>query len=331
MFTVYVAACAHWYRGVCKNLVLVQILESVIKFRWGALPEEQRQGIKNYISNLIIKLSSDDQTFRRQKVFLNKLNVILVQVLKQDWPHKWPTFVQDIVGASKTSETLCENSMQILKLLSEEVFDFSRGEMTQAKIKDLKNSLNSEFKLIHELCLFVLNASQKPDLIRATLGTLYAFLSWVPLGYVFESNLVEILLKLFPQPAFRNLALQCLTEVRVACSSAGPGLHKHQSCATYATCCDHQYAALVKTAARGARQLTCHVLMLVYYSASAVHLHQVVMPHITLWLSLGEEHSDPSGGGHYVVLHLACTLLHHKASVASRAYSIKLAHVLADW
>lgn len=193
----------------------MQILENVIKFRWGQLPEEQRQGIKNYISNLIIKLSSEEQTFRKQKVFLNKLNIILVQVLKQDWPHKWPTFVTDIVGASRTSETLCENSMHILKLLSEEVFDFSRGEMTQAKIKDLKNSLNSEFKLIHELCLFVLNASQKPDLIRATLGTLYAFLSWVPLGYVFESNLVEILLKLFPQPLFRNLALQCLTEVRL--------------------------------------------------------------------------------------------------------------------
>lgn len=207
--------------SLCLEL---QILESVIKFRWGALPEEQRQGIKNYISNLIIKLSSDDVTFRRQKVFLNKLNVILVQVLKQDWPHKWPTFVQDIVGASKTSETLCENSMHILKLLSEEVFDFSRGEMTQAKIKDLKNSLNSEFKLIHELCLFVLNASQKPDLIRATLGTLYAFLSWVPLGYVFESNLVEILLKLFPQPAFRNLALQCLTEVGSACCVVLPVL-----------------------------------------------------------------------------------------------------------
>ena len=224
----------------CMSHVLpAQILESVIKFRWGALPEEQRQGIKNYISNLIIKLSSDDQTFRRQKVFLNKLNVILVQVLKQDWPHKWPTFVTDIVGASKTSETLCENSMHILKLLSEEVFDFSRGEMTQAKIKDLKNSLNSEFKLIHELCLFVLNASQKPDLIRATLGTLYAFLSWVPLGYVFESNLVEILLKLFPQPAFRNLALQCLTEVSSGLVIAASALAvlDSQCQALYMCCC----------------------------------------------------------------------------------------------
>ena len=54
-----------------------------------------------------------------------------LQVLKQDWPQKWPSFVPDLVGASKTSETLCENSMVILKLLSEEVFDFSRGELTQ--------------------------------------------------------------------------------------------------------------------------------------------------------------------------------------------------------
>lgn len=53
------------------------------------------------------------------------------QVLKQDWPQKWPSFIPDIVKASQTSEPLCENSMVILKLLSEEVFDFSRGELTQ--------------------------------------------------------------------------------------------------------------------------------------------------------------------------------------------------------
>lgn len=53
-----------------------------------------------------------------------------MQILKQDWPSKWPSFITDIVNASKTSELLCENSMVILKLLSEEIFDFSRGELT---------------------------------------------------------------------------------------------------------------------------------------------------------------------------------------------------------
>ncbi len=31
----------------------------------------------------------------------------------------------------RTNETLCENSMAILRLLSEEVFDFSKDSLTQ--------------------------------------------------------------------------------------------------------------------------------------------------------------------------------------------------------
>ncbi len=62
--------------------------------------------------------------------------------------------------------------------------------------------------------MFALEHSSKPDLIRATLTTLHAFLSWVPLGFIFESSLVDMLLKLFPAPAYRNVALQCLTEAR---------------------------------------------------------------------------------------------------------------------
>ncbi|RVX01673.1 Protein EXPORTIN 1A [Vitis vinifera] len=174
---------------------------------------KQRDGMKNYISEVIVQLSSNEASFRRERLYVNKLNIILVQVLKHEWPARWRSFIPDLVSAAKTSETICENCMAILKLLSEEVFDFSRGEMTQQKIKELKQSLNSEFQLIHELCLYVLSASQRTELIRATLATLHAFLSWIPLGYIFESPLLETLLKFFPVPSYRNLTLQCLTEV----------------------------------------------------------------------------------------------------------------------
>ncbi|KAJ6837558.1 protein EXPORTIN 1A [Iris pallida] len=191
----------------------LQVLEGVIKYRWNALPVEQRDGMKNYISDVIVQLSSNEASFRRERLYVNKLNIILVQVLKHEWPARWKSFIPDLVSAARTSETLCENCMAILKLLSEEVFDFSRGEMTQLKIKELKQSLNSEFQLIHELCLYVLSASQRTELIRATLATLHAFLSWIPLGYIFESPLLETLLKFFPVTSYRNLTLQCLTEV----------------------------------------------------------------------------------------------------------------------
>eukprot|EP00897_Mesotaenium_endlicherianum_P006301 jgi/Mesen1/569/ME000107S10808 len=116
-----------------------QVLEGVIKYRWNALPVDQRDGIKNYISKLIVQLCTTEATFRRERLYINKLNIILVQVLKHEWPHRWPSFIPDLVSAAKSSETQCENCMVILKL--------------------------------------------------------------------------ETLLKLFPIEPYRNLALQCLTEV----------------------------------------------------------------------------------------------------------------------
>eukprot|EP01025_Chloroclados_australasicus_P025135 TRINITY_DN2511_c0_g1_i3.p1 TRINITY_DN2511_c0_g1~~TRINITY_DN2511_c0_g1_i3.p1 ORF type:complete len:676 (-),score=43.53 TRINITY_DN2511_c0_g1_i3:182-1996(-) len=190
----------------------LQILENVVKFRWGALPDEQRQGIKTYIPNLIISISSNPESFRKQRMFLAKVNIILVQVLKQDWPSKWQSFIPELVQASKTSETLCENSMCILRLLSEEVFDFNKGELTQAKTKELKGSLNNQFQMIYELCHYVLTNSQKVELIQVTLDALAAYLTWIPLGFILESDLLELILRFFPHAQLRNQALKCLTE-----------------------------------------------------------------------------------------------------------------------
>ena len=59
----------------------LQILESVIKTRWKVLPRNQCEGIKKYIVGLIIKTSSDPALLEKEKTYLNKLNMILVQVI----------------------------------------------------------------------------------------------------------------------------------------------------------------------------------------------------------------------------------------------------------
>jgi exportin-1 len=159
-------------------------------------------------------MSSEEETMRREKVFIGKLNLTLVEILKQEWPHNWPNFISDLVGSSKTSEVLCENNMQILKLLSEEVFDFSGDQMVTEKVKTMKQSLNTEFAQIYHLCDFILEHSKRPSLLRVTLQTLQRFLTWIPLGFIFQTNLIDTLLsKFFPEPMFRNEALDCLTEI----------------------------------------------------------------------------------------------------------------------
>ncbi|KAH6575064.1 hypothetical protein BASA60_005186 [Batrachochytrium salamandrivorans] len=197
-----------------SKFIALQILEKLIKTMWKILPQAQRQGIKNFIVAIIIKTSSDEASLEKNRTLLGKLNIVLVQILKQDWPHNWPTFISEIVSSSKSNLSLCENNMVILKLLSEEIFDFSAEQLTQQKAKNLKNQMCGEFSEIFRLCHEVLEKASKPSLIRATLQTLLRFLNWIPLGYIFETNLIDILRnRFFEVPEFRNVTLKCFTEI----------------------------------------------------------------------------------------------------------------------
>lgn len=95
----------------------LQILEKLIQTKWKILPREQSSVIRDYIVGTIIEIANDESAFLSQKVYLNKLNLVLVQILKHEWPKQWPDFVPELVNSSRTSLTLCENNMVILKLL----------------------------------------------------------------------------------------------------------------------------------------------------------------------------------------------------------------------
>ncbi|TFL07509.1 CRM1 C terminal-domain-containing protein [Pterulicium gracile] len=194
--------------------IALQILEKLIQTRWKSLPDGQRQGIRNFIVGITVKVSSDEVSLRKEKTYVNKLNLALVQILKQEWPHNWPTFISELVESSKTNLSLCENNMVILKLLSEEIFDFSAEQMTQTKTKSLKNQMCGEFSEIFNLCKEVLAEAQKTSLIKATLDTLLRFLNWIPLGFIFETPIIDLLVTRFLEaPEFRNVTLKCVAEI----------------------------------------------------------------------------------------------------------------------
>ncbi|KAF2720791.1 hypothetical protein K431DRAFT_225744 [Polychaeton citri CBS 116435] len=197
----------------------LQVLDSVIMTRWKVLPREQCMGIRNFIVNFIIESSSTEESLKKERALLNKLNLVLVSILKQEWPHNWPTFINEIIGSCRSSLPICENNMAILRLLSEEVFDFSAEQMTSTKTRQLKQSMCDEFTSIYNLCSEILRTADQPSLIRATLDTISRFLNWIPLGYIFETpptgmSLIDTLRSRFLEaPEFRNITLKCLTEI----------------------------------------------------------------------------------------------------------------------
>ena len=192
----------------------LQVLDDVINTRWKVLPRDQCLGIRNFVVGQILESSQTEESLKANRVFVNKLDLTLVTILKQEWPHNWPTFINEIISACHSGLSVCENNMQILRLLSEEVFDFSQDQMTSTKAKNLKTTMCAEFSAIFQLCNEVLTTANSAPLVKATLETLLRFLNWIPLGFIFETKLIDTLVSRFLEVQdFRNITLKCLTEI----------------------------------------------------------------------------------------------------------------------
>lgn len=201
----------------------LQVLDHVIMTRWRVLPRDQCLGIRNFVVNFIIQCSSSEETLKAERTLLNKLNLVLISILKQEWPHNWPTFINEIISSCRTNLAICENNMIILRLLSEEVFDYSADQMTSTKTRNLKTTMCNEFSQIFQLCQEILSTANQPSLVKATLETLLRFCNWIPLGYIFETTLIETLRTRFLEvPEFRNVTLQVFTEIG-GLTMAAPG------------------------------------------------------------------------------------------------------------
>lgn len=203
-----------------SKYIALSCLNSLIKYRWRTIPDNERVGIRNFIVNMIIALCDDEAVFEKDRALINKIDLTLVSVLKQEWPHNWPQFIPEIVMSSRSSFNVCENNMIILKLLAEEVFDFSQDELTQAKATGLKLNLKAEFEQIFKLCYEVLDKTTKTSLVTATLSALLKYIHWIPLNYIFQTDILSLFTgKFLAPPDTRAITLKCLTEVSALVSS----------------------------------------------------------------------------------------------------------------
>ena len=89
-------------------------------------------GIRSYIIGLVLQLAEDESISQQNQHLITKLNATLVSIVKQEWTTSWKNFIPDICGSARTSQSKCENALSILKLLSEEVFDFSKNTLLAA-------------------------------------------------------------------------------------------------------------------------------------------------------------------------------------------------------
>jgi exportin-1 len=195
-------------------------LQEVVSKKWNILDASSRLQVRNFALETMLSWCSLEKPWPHVKLCLQKLNSVIVEIVKQEWRTTWKTALSDLISAAYKNEHVCANNLKILKELSGEIFDYERKNLPSHVIAELKQEFVGEFQSVYRLCSdvsksYLANPQQvSPELITTCIETLQAFLSWMPPFYVLTTDLIDgILIHLISQKKFLLKVLNCFEQV----------------------------------------------------------------------------------------------------------------------
>ena len=188
----------------------LNILESFIKEKWNLLDENSKLGLRNFLVTLLIKYVIDDNFFNNPQnhFVINKLNIVIVIIAKNEWTTSWPNFISELCNSSKSNPNLCENNMKLLILLSEEINIFWRSSLTTKKAYELREKMSKEFIEVFNLCQLIINNSNSvnKNLLIQSIKLFAEYMNWFPIQLSLNPDIMRQTLV-----NFKNLS-SCRTE-----------------------------------------------------------------------------------------------------------------------
>ncbi|KAI5191445.1 exportin-1 [Nematocida minor] len=178
-----------------SKIFAVQALERAVKVRWSMLTEEQQKGAREYVVDKILELSMASTP--EAKVLVKQFNQVLIEVIKREWPSKWPTLITDLLEASRGDCGICANSFNLLALLCDGIFNFHES-LVSERVAALQSQMKNEFHAIYEIVTDILDKvstgeiAVPNDLVLSSLNLLRILVPFFSSEYLFQYKLVEI-------------------------------------------------------------------------------------------------------------------------------------------
>ena len=104
-------------------------------------------------------------------------------------------------------------------MLSEEIFEETKQNMTKAQIDTLKRTYAENLKIIFDLCsqiakAFIANPTTvTPSLIRVCVKMFHSFLHWIPAQYIFLTDFLDgIMVNMVSDHRLTAIVLECITD-----------------------------------------------------------------------------------------------------------------------
>ena len=196
----------------------MNILENFIKTKWNLLDNSFKNTLRNFLVNILIKSVTDNNFYSNQNnnFFINKLNIVIILIAKNEWTTTWQNFISELCESSKNNENLCENNMKLLQLLSEEINEFWKNSLTLQKAFELKEKMSHEFQQVFLLCNIIFDNSQsvKGSLLVIAVQLFAEYIVWFPIDLVFNQKIIDRFFDNLKSKNFiRNDIIKCFGKI----------------------------------------------------------------------------------------------------------------------
>lgn len=194
-----------------SKFIALQILEENVMSKWSLFNEETKMGLRQYVFTTVIERSGAPSN-----IILQKFNSVLLEIVKRDWPLKWPTFINDLITVSQsTSMAVSRNTLVVLKNLNEQLFMAQEG-LTTARQRLLQETLQREYFIIFRFISLILEYSEKQelddDLLENCLDAFRSFCKSMPVDFIVSTKIVDNVMGHLNSP-HSIAALNCLLEI----------------------------------------------------------------------------------------------------------------------
>ena len=197
------------------RVLALNIYQSFIKEKWNFLDNDSKLNLRNFLVSMLLKFVTDNNFYgnNQNHFVINKLNIVIVLIAKNEWTTSWPNFISELCTSSKSDPNLCDNNMKLLILLSEEINVFWKNSLTAKKAYELREKMSKEFIEVFNLCQLIINNSNsvsKTLLIRAI--QLFAeYMNWFPINLTLNQDIMKkTLLNFKDMASCRTETMKCL-------------------------------------------------------------------------------------------------------------------------
>jgi exportin-1 len=194
------------------KFIALKGIRDLISSRWPRLDATTRAAIRQYLLETVFSWSQSAEVDPRLLTFLD---LVLIEMLKQEWPHENQTLLWDLIASASQSRGLCLNNLQIFYLFSQDVLERGEETMLSMRFREVKTSLSRYAKPVYEFVEHVLSSrNDDEELVFVSLNVLKYFIRWLDARQILQSQMFEGLSRaLLPQRKFVNPVLGLFHEI----------------------------------------------------------------------------------------------------------------------